>query len=225
MHPMKYYPIFLRVAGRACLVIGGGTVAAQKVESLLNAGAAVTVISPELTPEIAALAATQRVMHHRRCYQSGDLHGFFLAYAATGEAQVQTAIAREAETAGVLLNVVDAPQLCTFIVPSVMHRGDLVIATSTSGTSPALARRIRRDLEHRFGPEYDLALRLLGRLREAFKERSLPAAERQRIFGTLVDSPLIDYLRNGQRADIDRLLSTTVGDGVSLETLGVELTA
>jgi precorrin-2 dehydrogenase/sirohydrochlorin ferrochelatase len=222
---MKFYPIFLRVAGRACLVIGGGTVAVQKVESLLNAGAAVTVISPELAPAIAALATAQRVTHHRRCYRGGDLHGFFLAYAATSDAQVHTEIAREAEAAGVLLNVVDTPQLCTFIVPSVMQRGDLLIATSTSGTSPALARRIRRDLEHSFGPEYDLALRLLGRLREAFRQRALPAAERQRIFGTLVDSPLIDYLRSGQRADVDRLLATTVGDGVSLETLGVELTA
>ncbi len=222
---MKFYPICLRVAGRACLVIGGGAVAAQKVESLLNADAAVTVISPELTPALATLTTTQRVTHHRRRYQCGDLQGFFLVYAATSDAQAQMEIAREAEAAGVLLNVVDTPQLCSFIVPSIMQRGDLQIATSTSGTSPALARRIRRDLEQSFGPEYDVALRLLGRLRETFKERALPAAERQRIFGTLVDSPLIDYLRAGQHADIDRLLATTVGDGVSLATLGVEFPA
>jgi precorrin-2 dehydrogenase/sirohydrochlorin ferrochelatase len=220
---MKYYPIFLRVAGRDCAVIGGGKVAAQKVESLLNAGAAVTVISPEVAPAIAALAAARQVVHCQRCYRSGDLRGRFLAYAATSDAQVQIEIAREAETAGVLLNVVDAPQLCTFIAPAVMRRGDLLIATSTSGTSPALAKHIRRDLEHNFGPEYDLALRLLGRLREEFAQRSLPAAERQRIFGALVDSPLIDYLRQGRRADVDRLLAAAVGDGVSLGTLGVEL--
>src|SRR5664279_4839267 len=154
IHTMKYYPIFLRVAGRDCLVIGGGKVATQKVESLLNASAAVTVISPELTPEISALAAAQRVVHHRRPYRSGDLQGVFLAYAATSDPTVQTQIARDAETAGVLLNVVDVPQLCSFIVPAVIQRGDLLIATSTSGTSPALARRIRRDLEHSFGPEY-----------------------------------------------------------------------
>jgi len=222
---MKYYPIFLRVAGRDCLVIGGGKVAAQKVGALLNAGAAVTVISPELTPELAALAATHAVVHRQKPYQAGDLHGFFLAYAATDDPTVQTQIAHDAATASVLLNVIDAPQLCTFITPSVVQRGDLVIATSTSGTSPALARRIRRDLERSFGAEYELALQLLGRLREWLTQRSLPSAERQRIFGALVDSPLIDYLRSGQRADVDRLLATTVGDGVSLRTLGVELPA
>jgi precorrin-2 dehydrogenase/sirohydrochlorin ferrochelatase len=221
---MKYYPIFLRVAGRACLVIGGGKVAVQKVESLLEAGAAVTVISPELTPELATLAATGGVTHHQRGYHDGDLLGFFLAYAATNDPTVHTRIAGDAEAAGVLLNVVDAPQLCTFIVPAIVQRGDLVIATSTSGTSPALAKRIRRNLEDSFGPEYALALRLLGRLREELAERALPAAERQRIFGALVDSPLIDYLRGGRRAEVNRLLATTVGGAVSLETLGVELT-
>jgi precorrin-2 dehydrogenase/sirohydrochlorin ferrochelatase len=221
---MKYYPIFVRVAGRACLVIGGGTVAMQKVESLLKAGAAVTVISPELAPELAALVATRRVIHHQRGYRSGDLRGCFLAYAATSDTTIQSQIARDADAAGVLLNVVDAPQRCTFIVPSILQRGDLVIATSTSGTSPALAKRIRRNLEDTFGPEYDLALRLLGRLREEFAQRALPAADRQRIFTALVDSPLIDYLRGGRRAEVDRLLATTVGDGVSLGSLGVELT-
>jgi precorrin-2 dehydrogenase/sirohydrochlorin ferrochelatase len=222
---MKYYPIFLRVAGRACLVIGGGKVAAHKVESLLDANAAVTVISPELTPKLAALAAANRIMHHRRRYAGGDVKGFFLAYAATNEAAVHAQIATDAETAGVLLNVVDRPQLCTFIVPSVMQRGDLVIATSTGGTSPALAKRIRHDLEDRFGPEYALALQLLGRLRAALVQRCLPAAERQRIFAALVDSPLLEYLRDGQRADVDRLLAITVGDDVSLNSLGMEPTA
>ena len=221
---MKYYPIFVRVVGRECLVIGGGAVAARKVESLVNAGAAVTVISPELPPEITDLAAAGQVTHHRRCYQRGDLRGFFLAYAVTADVAVQTQIAAEATAAGVLLNVVDVPQLCTFIVPSVMKRGDLVIATSTSGTSPALARRIRQDLEHSFGPEYDAALRLLGRLRESFRARGVPAVERQRMFGTLVDSELIDYLRRGQHAAVDELLATTVGAGVSLATLGVDFT-
>jgi len=220
---MKYYPIFLRVAGRACVVIGGGTVAARKVESLLDADATVTVISPELTPELNAMAATGQVAHHRRLYQDGDLRGFFLGYAATNDAAAHRRIAREAETTGVLLNVVDAPELCSFIVPSVMQRGDLVIATSTSGTSPALARRIRHDLEASFGPEYDVALRLLGRLRESLRARCVPATERQRIFGTLVDSALLDYLRRGQHTAIDDLLAATVGAGVSLAALGMDL--
>jgi len=221
---MRYYPVFLRVAGRRCLVIGAGAVAARKVESLINADAPVTVISPELTAEISALASAGRITHHARCYQEGDLQGFFLAYAATNDVAVHTRIAREAEAAGVLLNVVDAPALSTFIVPSVVQRGDLLIATSTSGKSPALAKRIRQDLEHSFGPEYEVALRLLGRLRESFRQQCMPTEERQRIFGALVDSALIDYLRHGQHAAVDRLLATTVGAGVSLATLGVDLT-
>lgn len=221
---MKYYPIFLRVAGRPCLVIGGGRVAGQKTESLLHAGAQVTVVSPRLTPTLAALAATRKIVYHRRHYTTGDLRGFVLAYAATNDETVHAQIVREADEAGVLLNVVDRPELCDFIMPSVMERGDLIVATSTSGKSPALAKRIRQDLEGALGPEYDLALQLLGRLRTTLATRQLKSVDRQRIFAALVDSPLLGYLRGRQTADVDRLLATTVGDGVSLASLGMELT-
>ena len=221
---MKYYPIFLRVAGRPCLVIGAGKVAEQRVESLLNAGARVTVISPESTPALAALAAAGTIVLQPRPYAGGDLCGFFLAYAATDDGPLHAQIAREAEAAGVLLNVVDDPQRCDFIMPSVLERGDVVIATSTSGTSPALARRIRRQLEGVVGPEYELAARVLGRLRERLTAQLYPSAERRRIFAALVDSPLLDYLRARQTSDVDRLLASTAGDGVSLASLGVQLT-
>jgi precorrin-2 dehydrogenase len=220
---MKYHPIFLRVAGRPCLVIGGGNVAQQKAQSLLRAGAQVTVISSDLTSPLSALAAAGRIQHHPRPYARGDLLGFFLVYAATDDDQLHVQIAREAQEAGVLLNVVDRPQLCDFIVPSVMQRGDLLIAASTSGASPALAKRIRQDLEGMFGAEYELALQLLGRLRERLARRHFTLPERQRIFASLVDSPLLDYLRARQTSEIDRLLASTVGNGVSLASLGMEL--
>ena len=220
---MKYYPVFLRVAGRSCLVIGGGKIAEQKVQSLLKAGGQVTVISPDLTPTLATLASTHHIVHHQRVYATGDLRGFFLAYAATDSDALHARVSREAREAGVLLNAVDQPSLCDFIVPSVMERGDLVIATSTSGTSPAMAKRIRRELQHSFGPEYDLALQLLGRLRHRLAETSLTAAERQRIFAALVDSPLLDYLRKRRAREVDRLLAATAGDGISLASLGMEL--
>ena len=220
---MKYYPVFLRVAGRRCVVVGGGKVAEQKVESLLRAGARVTVISPEVTPRIAALAATSEIEHQGRPYARGDLHDCFLAYAATDDAHVQQQVVGEAGDAGVLLNVVDRPQLCDFIAPAVVERGDLVVATSTGGASPALAKRIRQDLQGAFGPEYDVALQLLRRLRERLAGQSRPAAERQRILSTLANSSLLDYLREGQTHLVDRLLAETVGDGVSLATLGMEL--
>lgn len=221
---MKYYPIVLRVAGRRCLVIGGGNVAQQKAQSLLRAGAQVTVISPRVTPTLAALAAAQRIVHQPRPYARGDVGGFFLAYAATDDQQLHEVIAREAQADGVLLNVVDCPRLCDFIVPSVLERGDLLIAASTSGTSPALAKRVRHELEGRFGTEYDLALQLLGRLRRQLANHSVTPSERRRIFAALVDSPLIEYLRERQAADVDRLLAATVGSEVSLAMLGMELT-
>lgn len=221
---MKYYPVFLRVAERPCLVIGGGAVAEQKTESLLKAAARVTVISPRVTSTLATLAATQQVTHHARAYRRGDLRGFLLAYAATDDQHVQAQIAEEAATTGVLLNVVDRPQLCHFIVPATMERGDLIIAASTSGASPALAKRVRRELEECFGPEYAVALELLRRLREQFAGESRSAADRRRLLTALVDSPLLDYLREGQGHDVDRLLAATVGGGVSLATLGMTLT-
>jgi precorrin-2 dehydrogenase/sirohydrochlorin ferrochelatase len=219
---MKYYPVFLRVAGRRCLVIGGGQVAEHKVQSLLRADAQVTIISPQLTPTLTALAAAHRVTHHMRAYTHGDLRRFLLVYAATDNEQVQAQIADEAAAAGVLLNVADRAELCDFIAPSVLQRGDLLIAASTSGTSPALAKRIRQDLEGAFGTEYDLALQILGRLRQQLSGRSVTMADRQRIFTTLVGSPLLEYVRGHQTVEIDRLLASTVGEGVSLSSLGIE---
>jgi len=220
---MKYYPLFLHLAGRRCLVVGGGQVAEKKVESLLRAGAQVTVVSPELTPRLAALAAARTIECHQRPYMPGDLAGCFLAYAATSDEHAQSAIAVEAGTAGVLLNVVNRAQLSDFIAPAIVERGDLCLAVSTAGASPALAKRIRQDLEKAFGSEYELALELLGRLRRHLATPSRSSAERQRIFSTLVNSPLLDYLRQRQTHEIDRLLAQIVGDDVSLATLGMEL--
>lgn len=220
---MNYYPIFLRVAGRSCLVVGGGRVAEQKVESLLAAGACVTVISPELTPRLKALATAEDIVHRNRVYTRGDLAGFFLAYAATNDDELHAQIATEADAAGILLNVVDRPQLCDFITPSVVARGDLVIAASTGGASPAMAKHIRRELEEIFGPEYALALALLRRVRESLATGTYTGAERQRIFNALVHSPLLDYLRRGQSHDVDALLASTVGNGTSLASLGIQL--
>jgi len=219
---MTYYPIFLRVAGRPCLVVGGGKVAEQKVESLLKAGARVTLISPEITPRLATLAAAQQITHRAREYRRGDLQGAFLAYAATDGDVLHAQIADEAHGAGVLLNVVDQPALCDFITPAVVERGDLVIATSTGGASPALAKRIRHDLEDTFGPEYDLALQLLRRVRKQLRATTRDATERRRICNALVESPLIEYLRDRRADQIDRLLAMTVGDQVSLASLGME---
>lgn len=220
---MKYYPVFLRVAGRRCVVIGGGAVAERKVTSLLAAGARVAVVSPSLSAGLAALAAAGAIEHAARPYRPGDLVGAALGYAATDDEALHAVIAREAEAAGVLLNVVDRPRWCSFIVPSILTRGDLTVAVSTGGCSPALARRVREDIERALGPEYERALDVLSRLRRHLQEQPLSSVERQRILTGLVASDLLDHLRLPDPAAVDRLLAQHVGEDVSLASLGSDL--
>ncbi len=220
---MKYYPAFLRLAGRACLVVGGGEVGTQKVSALASAGAAVTVVSSLLSSELEAAAAQGLITLHRRAYRQGDVHGFFVIVAATNDVAVQNQIAEDARAAGILINVVDRPELCDFIVPSILEQGDLLIAVSTCGQSPTMARRIREDLQSRFGPAYAQALVLLGKLREHLAAARLPLEERKRILGLVVDSSLVDHLEGGDGEAIDQLLANTTGSQISLATLGIRL--
>jgi len=220
---MEYYPIFLRVEGRSCLVVGGGSVAERKVQALLQAGARVTVISPALTDELAALAAKDRITHHPRAYRQGDVSGFWMVFAATNDETVHATVARDADGAGVLLNVVDRPQLCSFIVPAAISRGALTIAVSTGGASPALARRLREELDRQFGDEYAQALEILGAVRQRLQVESRPSLERQRILTALARSELLDLIRAGRFTEVDHLLGTTVGESTSVASLGLRL--
>ena len=220
---MQYYPVYLDLRGRSCVVIGGGTVATRKVESLLEAGARVTVVSPALTEPLAALAETHEIVHHARPYRTGDLTGAALVFAATDDEDVHATIASDAAAAGVLLNVVDRPPLCGFIVPAVVRRGPITIGISTGGASPALARRMRRELEGSIGPEYELAATILARLRPVVHAARSDAEARARIFAGLVDGPLLDALRARDAVAVDRILAGAVGDGTTLAALGVRV--
>jgi precorrin-2 dehydrogenase/sirohydrochlorin ferrochelatase len=222
---MKYYPIFLDLRAYPCLVVGGGTVAERKVQSLLQAHGQVTVISPTCTPQLRSWAADRAITLYERSYRSGDLQGFPLVFAATHDETLHEKIAVEARGAGVLLNVVDRPALCSFIMPAVVSQGDLTLAISTGGASPALAKKIRQTLERHFGPEYDLALQLLARVRERVARNELSSEERQRLFTALADSPLLDYLRERQTDKLDALLQETVGESCTLEELGLSFSA
>jgi precorrin-2 dehydrogenase/sirohydrochlorin ferrochelatase len=150
VHRMQYYPIFLDLRAYPCLVIGGGTVAERKVQSLLQAHGQVTVISPTCTPQLRSWAVDRTITLYERPYCSGDLQGFSLVFAATSDETLHEKIAAEARGAGVLLNVVDRPALCSFIMPAVVSQGDLTLAISTGGASPALAKKIRQTLERHF---------------------------------------------------------------------------
>lgn len=220
---MRHYPVYLDLRGRPCVVVGGGEVAARKVEGLLAAGARVTIVSPSLNPTLAAMAETHEVMHHARPYRRGDLEGAVLAYAATDDQALHAEIAAEAAAAAVLLNVVDEPRFCGFIVPALVTRGAVSIAVSTGGASPALARRLREDIEKTVGPEYGLAALILGKLRPIVGAAEAEPGGRARIFAALTDSPLLAALRAGDGAAVDAILAEHVGAGTTLATLGISL--
>ncbi|MBI5285967.1 MAG: bifunctional precorrin-2 dehydrogenase/sirohydrochlorin ferrochelatase [Deltaproteobacteria bacterium] len=220
---MRYYPIFLDIKDKPCVVIGGGKVAERKVLSLLDAGARVVVISPRVTPTLKRLVSKKEITHCPKAYESGDLKGFTLAYSATDSKTVSQRVYEEAKREGILLNVVDAPGLCSFIVPSLVERGDLLIAISTSGKSPAMAKRLRKKLELEFGDEYQVFLRLMGVVRDKLLKKARESAKNKRVFEKLVDSPLLSWIRGGKKRDINRLLKKTLGSEFTLSRLKVKI--
>ncbi len=165
-----YYPVFLNIQDKPCVVIGGGEVAERKVNILLEEGALVTVVSRDLTDELKELARRGAIQVVPRDYRSGDLKGALIAFSATDNQAVNRRVSEEGRQERVLVNVVDDPELCDFIVPSRIRRGDITIAISTSGRSPALARKIRTDLEASIGPEYDALASLLSQVRAEMKD-------------------------------------------------------
>lgn len=168
-----YYPVSLNIKGRKCVVVGGGEVALRKVRALLEHGARVTVISPELGPELVQLAEHGEIAALNREYRAGDLKGSFVAIAATDDSDTNRQIVREANNKAVLVNVVDDAENSDFIVPSCLRRGDVTIAVATAGRSPALARKIRTRLEKDFGEEYAVLALLIDEVRTGLKRRGI----------------------------------------------------
>lgn len=179
MGPHPYFPAFLNLNGKLCIVVGGGEVAARKVEALLEAGAFVRVISPEVTPALVQLAASGRLEIWAETYRPGQLEGAFLVVAATDDEAVNRLVSQEAFTRSLLVNVVDVPELSNFIFPSVLRRGPLAVAVSTGGASPALAARLRRRLGDWLGPEYGLYLEILAQARR-YLLNNWPKGDRRR---------------------------------------------
>jgi siroheme synthase-like protein len=169
-----YYPVYLNLKGKRCLLFGGGRVAEGKILKLQDAGARISVISPEVTPVIRASAQSGDLEWHAREYQPGDLEGAFLGIAATNRRQVNRQIFLEAERLGVLLNVVDDPAQCTFIAPSIVQRGAVTLAISTGGASPALARKLREALSNHPALEWADLAGVLVQARKEVKKRGLP---------------------------------------------------
>ncbi|WP_417909640.1 precorrin-2 dehydrogenase/sirohydrochlorin ferrochelatase family protein [Candidatus Electronema sp. PJ] len=205
------YPVSLDISGLLCVVVGGGKVAERKVLSLLEAGAQVRLISPQLTEALHELAVAGRIDWLARYFQSGDLRDALLVFAATDNRQVNEAVAREAAAAGKLVNVADAPELCSFQVPAVLHQGDLSIAVSTNGKSPALAARIKKQLEADYGPEYALLLELLGRIRERTLVGIADGQARRNLFENLLHEDILRWIKNGQWEQVRSHLRVVLG--------------
>jgi uroporphyrin-III C-methyltransferase/precorrin-2 dehydrogenase/sirohydrochlorin ferrochelatase len=213
-----YYPVLLDLRDRRAVVVGGGTIAEGKVAPLVDAGAAVTVIAPDLTPGLAVRAREGRFTHVARAYAPGDLAGAHLAIAATDDPEVNHAVHAEAEAGGVLINVVDDPPYCGFILPSILRQGDLVVAVSTSGNAPALAVRIRERLERELGEEYGRFLELAGSIRAPLAERFPDFQIRKRLWYRLVDSDVLALLRAGDEARARGRIAEIMGVRASDET-------
>jgi precorrin-2 dehydrogenase/sirohydrochlorin ferrochelatase len=217
---MKYYPVNLDIRNRRCLVVGGGNVATRKVNTLLECGAMVTVVALEVTDPLVDLAGDKKITLKRRHYQSADLNGMFLIIAATDREEINWRIHSDAERIGKLCNVVDRPESCNFILPSVVNRGDLIIAISTSGSSPAFAKKMRLELEKQFGEEYAEFLRVMRAVREQLliQKENEPEAHKP-IFEKLIDKGLLEMIRNGKKEDANHLLFKVLGKGYSLDSL------
>ncbi len=217
---MGYIPIFMQVAGGVrCLVVGGGAIAERKTGSLLEGGADVTVVSPTLTRFLNRQAASGRIRHISRAYEAGDLRGYALVFAASDDAALHRALFEEARALGIPINVADEPEMCSFIMPAVVRRGALTIAVSTTGSSPAMAKRIADRIGRIFGPEYALALEILRAARMRLKQRETSAVKRSRALSGLAASRLPALLRDGDVSGIERLMRRHVGAG--LEELGL----
>lgn len=200
----NYYPIYLNLKGKKCAVIGGGIVAQRKVKSLLNAGAKVTVISPDLTDALQKLALKGSVVHVKGEFSPQHLDGTTLVIAATNDAKVNSFVASAANKKRVPANVVDLPSLCDFTVPSVVRRGDLLISISTGGKSPALSKKIRLTIEREFGKEYALFLKLMNDLRKKAQSEIKSQRQRSILFNNLVNSDILELIKRGEKDKVQR---------------------
>ena len=190
-----YYPAFINLTARRCLVVGGGQVAERKIISLIKAGGDVIVVSPKITDRIKKEADKGSIKVRLRRYRSSDMKGVFLAIAATDSYTDNKKISDDAHKTNILINVVDTPALCSFIVPSTVSRGPLTIAISTSGSSPAVAKTIRKELEGLYGAEFGVYLTELKRQREEILNKTQDKKERERLLNALVPKDILERIR------------------------------
>ena len=195
----EWYPLMLNISGKRCVVIGGGNVAERKVAGLLSAGALVRVISPGLVPALQELARQERIEWRKKEAERADLEGALLVFAATDSPAVNRKLTEMAKASGILVNDAGQGEMGDFIVPAVLRRGDFVLTASSSGSSPALAARVIRELSERYGPEYEVYIDALRRIRETVKKWVTDPGERRiLLMEAAEESALKEWLAAGQ---------------------------
>ena len=192
---MTLFPMFMKLEGRPCLVVGAGTIGEPKISSLIAAGASTRVIALNATAAVAEWAREGSIAWEARAFDFADLDGVFMVIAATNSRELNSAIFNEARQRNILCNVVDDPEYCDFYYPAVVRRGDLQLAISTNGQSPALAQRIRRELEVQFGPEYGEWLEQLGKIRQQLFASRMNPEERRQLLHELASSAAFEEAR------------------------------
>ncbi len=213
MHARTLFPIFIDLKGRSCLVVGGGRVAERKARRLVEAGAMVRVVAKTACAGIRRLARLGKIGLRARDFSVADLRGAFLVVCATDDARAQARIAAAAKKKNVLANVVDTPALCDFFLPAVARRGQLQIAVSTGGSSPATAARIARELRYRYGREYADLLSMMRSLRGRVIG-CVPAERRPAVFEAMSRPSIMKLLRSGRKADASRAMTQLIRDAI-----------
>lgn len=207
MKRFPYYPIYLDIEDRSVVIIGGGNVCARKAETMMKYGARVTIVSPQFTEEIEQWAADEKLAIRRKPYDASDLDGANIVIASTDDTSVNEQVAADCRARRIPVNVVDVTPLCEFIVPAIIESGSVQIAVSTGGSSPALARTLKEDLQRFVGPEYAEVNDALGSLRDSAK-RVLPTdVDRKRFFDGIIARGILDMLRAGHRTEAYRVIA------------------
>jgi len=216
---MRYYPVCLDIRNRHCLVVGGGQVGTRKVRTLVQCGARVTVVSPEVTAELNQLARQGKIQIRLRDYLTADLDTAFLVIGATDDQEQNRRIHQDAEAAQRLCNIADQPELCNFVLPAVITQGDLMVAISTSGRSPAFAKYLRRRLQRQFGPEYGQFLELMGAVRRRLLATEHAPEAHKPLFEELIHNNLLELIKANDQSGINALLKEVLGPGYIYEEL------
>ena len=211
---MKYYPIFLDIRGKICVIVGGGEVAARKAERLLDCGAKVFIISPKLSPALAALKEKSLICHIAAAYSGDLIQGAALVIGATDDEKTNATISLDARSKRIPVNIVDDPQKCDFILPSLVQRGDLAITIGTGGKSPALARHLREELEAKYGEEYKIFLNILGNLRVKMEKN---AGVGKDWFESMLEAGMLDSIKKKDIKKVKEIVQKITGEEVEIE--------